>query len=329
MTRRSQISDRPPTPERVLERGLSERLGRRVRIASIEREAVDGYSTNPISRLRVELGDGTRGAVLFKRLVPKPGGDVEREVLLYERLLAGRRFGAPALYASLRDPQRARYWLFLEDVGEFGLGWCGADEWVPAFRWLARMHAAFEGREQSLRSLGCLEEHDARFYRALAESARASLAALGHPADQSRFEALVDRHLERTVAHLTSRRRTLVHGDMSCKNLLVQRGLGIRPIDWEWAAIGPGAWDLCKLLSGWGAEKPRFVDSYASELERHVATPGSRAELEATLVHCELVKALWYLRWWVDGCERPSFVTSLLDRVEQGLAGLGGDGDRA
>lgn len=306
-----------PTPQRILERGLSEREGRSVVIAGLERRPLHTYSTHPIHRLEAVLADGRRRSVIFKRLRAKPGKDIARELLLYERMLSGGRFGAPELYASLCDPVRGRYWLFLEDVGGFGLGWCETDEWEPAFRWLARMHAELQDRAEELRGFGCLPEHDEAFYRGLAGAAGRSLVALGTERAHRRFTLLAEEGLESTVEYLTSQPRTFVHGDMSCKNVMVQPGLRIRAIDWEWAAIGCAAWDLSKLLAGWGSEKSRFLAAYLDELDHHAPVPLDRRALERALVHCDALKVLWYLRWWVDGCEQPAVVDRMLDDLER------------
>src|SRR5205807_4296869 len=115
-----------------------------------------------IERWWVTLDCGERLGVVFKRL--RPGEKLygnEREVLIYRALLGGQRFGAPALYASVYDEARGHYWLFLEYAGQQTLHRAGMDEWRAAVRWLAGLHAAYWGRADVLRALGCLGEHDA------------------------------------------------------------------------------------------------------------------------------------------------------------------------
>ena len=304
-----------PTPEEVLRRGLEDRLGRPAPIASLRSERLGTFSTHPIRRLRATLEDGQELSVIFKRLVPKPGKDTRRELLIYRRLLPDGRFGAPTLYASLRDDARDTYWLFLEDVTEWKLEYCPANDWPAAFRWMAGMHAHYHGREQELRALGCLGEHDARFYRDLARDARKALRENGGPRALDRFDGLTGRWLGTTADHLSSGTRTLVHGDVSCHNLIVQPGPRIRSVDWEWAAIGPAAWDVTKLLDGWGGkQRGRLLSAYLDAFERSGGRL-DRGGFRRDLGHCEIVKKLWYLRWWVEGCEDPAYVDRLLDKM--------------
>lgn len=306
-----------PEVKELLESGLSKWLGRPARIVAIEKESVDGYSVHPISRLEVVLAGGRRIPVIFKRLQIAPGKVVRREVLLYQRLLAGQRFGAPALYASLCDDSTDRYWLFLEDVGEWRLDWCETREWMNAFRWLGRLHATYEGCETELRGLNCLGLHGPRFYYSLVRAAHDSLARRAEPGVLKRFEALTNDHFDPTVAYLSERPLTLVHGDMSGHNLIVQKELGIRPVDWEWAAIGVGAWDVVKLLAGWGHKKGRLLDVYRDEFNRVAPEPLDDRWFQLDLTLCDNLKALWYLRWWVDRCHDPAFVDGLLYKMEQ------------
>lgn len=321
----ARASHTEPGLEGVLERGLGAHLGRPARIVGIESSGAD-FSTHPIRRLRVTLADGEQIPVIFKRLGPKPDEDTGRELLVYRRLLFGRRFDAPALYASLCDEERGRYWLFLEDVGEWKLEWCEAHVWPSAFRWMARMHAEYQGRERELRSLGCLDEHGPGFYRSLVQSARRSLRKYGERGALFRFDRLMERFFGSSIAYLARQPRTLVHGDASCQNFIVQSGPEIRPIDWEWAAMGPAAWDVMKLLSGWGKAKPRLLAAYLEEFELRGCAPLDRREFERTLDHCRNMHALWYLRWWIEPCKDPKFVDGMLDRMEGAWRRMENDG---
>jgi hypothetical protein len=310
-----------PPPKEILERGLGERFGRPVCVVRVEEGSADIFSSHPIRRLRVHLDSGETMPVVFKRIEADGATSREREVFLYERLLAGKRFGAPELYASHRDERRGLYWLFLEDVGDLPLEWCETEEWPAAFRWMARMHAETSAAEDELLSLGCLEEHGPRFYCDLMDSARRSLRRSGEPDALLRFDALTKRYFWGTVSHLARQPRTLVHGDASCHNLMVEGG-GIRPVDWEWAAVGHPAWDVAKLLSGWGEERERFIEVYLDEFEKHA--PLDRGEFLASLEHCRVLHAMWYLWWWISACEDPAFVCGLLDKMERAWEGRDG-----
>lgn len=306
----------------VLEDGLRRRLDRRP--VGWRARKLGAYSSHPIWRLQITLDDGRRLPIIFKDLQPDPRKAVGREVLLYERLLGGGRFGAPLLYASRYDQARDCYWLFIEDIGKWRLDWCEAVDWEPAFRRMARMHAAFLDRADELAALDCLAEHERPFYLALAADARGSLRAHGRPAALARFERLVDRFLEPAIANLEVQPRTLVHGDLSCHNVMVEREAGdrlkvagIRPIDWEWAAIGVPAWDVAKLLAGWGSRKREFLKAYSQELRRCSGSSVDPEALQASVTLCGVMQKLWYLRWWIEPCRDPAFVDRLLDKVER------------
>lgn len=294
----------------MLGRGLRLRadglVDRSVEVVTIDERSrrdsdISQHSTHPISRLRLTLTSGRRLDVILKRLRPQPGKDVCREVLTYRRLLADGRFGAPRLYASVCDDAHERYWLLLEYVGKCGLDRCGVDERVAAVRWAARMHATYYGRPAKLRDLGCLGEHGPQFYDALMSAARLRLTRWGEPAASPRFDRLMARFHE-TVEFLDTQPRTLIHGDLSDSNVFVQRNgrWRIRPIDWEWAAIGVGAWDLDKLLAGRDSAKPRLQAAYLDEFARQTGAPLDTRALETMLAHCAIVRMLWNL-----GCPSP------------------------
>lgn len=303
--------------KQVLGGGLSRHLGRRVRVTGLSGRSMGTFSSHPISRLAVTLDDGDELPVIFKRLKPHPDKDVRREVRLYQRVLAGGRFGAPMLYAALCDDVHLRYWLFLEDVGQQRLEWCPAEGWVPAFRWMAQMHADCLSRAQELSNAGCLDEHGPGFYGDLAVAARGSLVTCGESLAVARFDRIVGRWLSRSVACLEGQPRTLVHGDLSCHNVMVQRDSRIRPIDWEWAAVGPAAWDVAKLLAGWGRRKRGFLAAYLDEFGRHAAAPPDRVAFTAAVAHARVLHKLWYLKWWTEPCRDPAFVDRLLDTMER------------
>jgi hypothetical protein len=302
-------------PREVLEQGLSAHFGRPVRIARLERRPL-ATSSHPIDRLRVTLASGERLRVVFKRLSPgeKLYGN-EREVLIYRRLLDGERFGAPALYASAYDEGERRYWLFLEDLGSSTLDEGDVEEWFAAVRWLARMHGTYHGREGDLRALDCLMEHGPAYYHLVAQTARGNLELAGTTEALVRFDALMDRY-DALVSYLVSQPRTLVHSDIFTGNLVIQPGGHIRAIDWESAAIGLGAWDLARLLEGWGSMQPRFLAAYVAEFQRHVAGPFDRDGFQRLFAHCEILNALWQFRQSVEACQDAPVVEELLVDIE-------------
>lgn len=308
--------DSTSTPDKVLEQGLGRWYGRPVRIAALRQVAMDGFSTNPVSRYEVTLESGEYLPVIFKRFHRKPGNNIAREVRLYEDVLTNGRFDAPALYAAVCDEAMDRYWLFLEDTGDWRLEYCETDAWEAAFRWLAGPHAAYYGQEAELLSLGCLDVHGPDFYRSLASLARRTLAQRGATEALAHFDRLMSWGLERAIADLSNVPRTLVHGDFSCHNIMVQPGGRIRTIDWEWAAIGAPAWDVVRLLDGWGEERRRFLAAYLDAITRQATIAFNQKAFERSLPHCRVMLKLWRIRWWARACQEPDGVRRILNSIE-------------
>jgi aminoglycoside/choline kinase family phosphotransferase len=304
-----------PAPCEVLEQGLSAHFRRPVRIAVLQHQPL-ATSSHAIDRLRVTLASGERLRVVFKRL--QPGEELygnEREVVIYQRLLDGERFGAPALYASVYDEGGRRYWLFLEDLGSSTLDEGDVEEWLAAARWLAGVHASYRGREDELRELGCLMEHGPAYYHMVGQTARRNLELAGATEALVRFDALMGRY-DSLVRYLASQPRTLVHGDIFAENLIIQPGARIRAIDWESAAVGLGAWDLAQLVDGWGSMKATFLAAYLAEFERLVSVPVDQEGFQRVFEHCQILNALWHLRWSVEACQDAKGVEELLLDME-------------
>ncbi|HKH36860.1 MAG TPA: aminoglycoside phosphotransferase family protein [Rubrobacter sp.] len=333
MTVRTPVNKEEPIPnevEEVLARGLQNHFERPVRILELHSTFLaDTFSTHPMYRLHLTLDSGQRLTLIFKWLQPQQDEDIRREVLIYRRLLADGHFDAPAVYASLCDEARGRYWLFFEDVGGLRLEWCDVDDWPAAFRWAARMHAGYYGREGELMALGCLGEHGRPFYRFLARGAREMLEWLDARRRLVRFERLMARWFDLSVEHLARRPRTLLHGDLDCHNLMVQSGPKIRPIDWGYAAIGVAGWDVAKLIAGWGPEKSHFIGVYLDEFALHAPGLLDRRAFERTLAHCQIMRTLQILYWWEGPYKNLAFVDGVLEEMESACRNLdsaGSDG---
>ncbi len=309
----------------LLSEGLGEYLGRPARVRAVEHEPLSSESTHPIERLRVHLDTGEVLPVIAKRLRPEEGDP--SEVLIYRRLLAGSRFGAPRLYASVHDEAAGRYWLFLEDVGDWTLNDGDVGDWRAAVRWLAQMHGSYAGRADELRALGFLEEHGEGYYAALADDARAALATAGDQESLARFDRVMKRY-DACVAFLAGQPRTFVHGDVFPHNIHLQAGGKVRPVDWEDAAVGLGSWDLARLLDGWGSDKPAFVRLYLDELERQASAPVDRAAVRREMRYGQMLNVLIHLGWDPDACRDAAYVRSLLDNLEEAMQAFDRGGRR-
>jgi hypothetical protein len=322
----------------LLEHGLCRHFRRALRIVDIECRSHAYRSTYSINRMLVTLDSGEQLPVVFKQIQPdaRTTEGVERpkghrcEVLVYQRLLAdtrgspGGRFGAPTLYASLFDEENQRYWLFLEDVGSTPLSEGSAEDWMAVFRWLGTLHAPYFGREEELRSLGCLTDHGPLYYRMEARVARENLDLAGSSA-LSRFDRLMA-GFEPVVEYLGRQTRTLVHGDIIPDNLLLLPEHTVRPVDWESAAIGVPGLDLVPLLTGWGDDRPHLLAAYFEQLV--LGLPNGfdgvvdRLAFERMLLNCEVVVALWYLGWSLEDARDPAYVDRFVDDLESALIKL-------
>jgi hypothetical protein len=309
-------TEREMVPRLELEAGLSDWLGRPVRIVELAARPLDTRSTYPIERLQVTLDSGEQIPVICKCLQPEPDREGNgREILIYRRLLAGRRFGAPALYGWVHDEPRTPFWLFLEDVGTCTLKKQPRETWFAVVLWLAEMHGTYLGREGELRALDCLGEQQATSFLWTVGAARRNLEQSGNRAALPRFDRLTER-IPALAEYLARQPRTLVHGDILSHNIVIQPGPRVRPIDWEFASIGVPAWDLARLLDGWGSKMSEFLETYFGGCARHAAVPLDREAFRVSLRLCEPLLVLLHVAWSVEDCLRPGFVGRRLDELE-------------
>jgi hypothetical protein len=237
----------------------------------VERRPSPYRTSFPIEELRVDLAGRGPATLAFKRLdweelepvaqLAKPRflHDPGRELAVYAELLEPAGLGAPRFYGAVVDP--GRHWLFVEwvegrelyQVGELAL-------WEAAARWLARLHAEFEGAATGDLAAVHLLEHDALYYRRWLERARefARDPSRSH-ADAAAVEWLAARH-EAVVEALLALPRTAIHGEFYASNVLLAGDSvepRVAPVDWELAARGPGLTDLAALVSGGWDERER------------------------------------------------------------------------
>jgi len=120
---------------------------------------------------------------------------------------------------------------------------------IAAAEWCGRLHA-WGVAEIDDPSLAFLVRYDVAYYRAWAARARALAAAIGPvPAWLGR---LCTEFGDQATA-LAAAERTTIHGEFGPQNVLWRDGV-VYPVDWESAAVGPGAIDLATLLFAWPAD---------------------------------------------------------------------------
>src|SRR5215204_3551004 len=182
------------------------------------------------------VGEG-QTAVIAKRCALSTA-TVERVV--YERVLP--RVGVTQLryYGCLLEPAGGFGWLFLEDAGQSKLS---AMDGALAAQWLAQLHAEAAALVQEVslpergpahylehlrsgREIVCMSLEEL----ALSEQERRQLQAFQRVADQ------LEGRWESICGICAAAPRTLVHGDLSGKNLRLRRteaGAQMVALDWE------------------------------------------------------------------------------------------------
>lgn len=284
-----------------IESALAAGLRQPVRVAA---RRPSPYRTSfPLEELDVELGDGTRLALVLKELSwgnlgdtarrakPRFLHDPLRELEVYRTVLDPLALGTAKLYGS---GENGRPWLLLERIPGPDLTQVGDFEiWREAARWLARMH----DRCRDLRTSRLLS-HDESFHRRWFERARKFR-------ESEELEPLVAGY-DALAVRLADLPRGFIHGEFYASNILVEEGKnGVRicPIDWELAAVGPALIDLAALTAGSWSEEERT--ELALAYRDSLSEPPSANTLLEDLDLCRLQVALQWLGWSRDWTPPP------------------------
>jgi aminoglycoside phosphotransferase (APT) family kinase protein len=296
----------------TLEEGLARLWGRSVQIREMCRESLSSSSSFRTERLRLALDRGKRLTVFFKDLNPESQLEKartvrefglepsDRELRMYQSVLCPERFGTLHLYAFRWEPDRGRYWLFLEDGGRTLLrNYLDMPLWTAAARWAARFHAATRDLPEDQTCL--LPRHDQAHYRRCADRVQAVLPNL-----EPKERELVSRGLEcyaERIDWLSALPRCVIHGQFFGQNILLRRGAAaprVQVIDWETAALGPGLFDLVSLTSGkWTREQRQTM--WAAYREAYTTETRQRMDWESfcrDVAGVALYQALEWLAWW-------------------------------
>jgi len=321
----------------ALARALAERFGKPCAIAGFERRPCPYRTSFELDELDVTLAGGERLALVFKNLSRSTLDgeasraklselhDPEREIEAY-RLVAPASLGTPELYGWCVEPDRDRYWLFIERIDGDVLWQVGELEtWSAAARWLAALHERFAGFPP--RAARHLIRHDAAFYASWIERAARFAQAPETPLD-GQARAGVERLAKRygsVVEELAAQPHTLLHGEFYPSNVLVEtrdKEPRICPIDWENAALGPGLADLAALTTGAWSQRER--DEIAHGYVEGLAAAGhdvDETQLFRTLDLFRLHVAVQWLGWepaWTPPAEhRHDWLREALETAER------------
>jgi hypothetical protein len=291
-------------------------------VREVRRRPSEYRTSFPLEELDAELADGSRLRIAFKQLdwdcldeqarLAKPGflHDPEREPAVYEVVLPRAPLGPPRHYGSVLDPPSGRHWLFIEWVEGRELYQVGELElWCAAARWLAEMHVSLDDPGSHL-GPGRLIEYDAGYYRRWMDRALEFAGAS--------LDSLAERY-EPVVEAMLSMPKTVIHGEFYASNVLVAdgpEGTRVAPVDWELAAVAPGAVDLAALVSGnWPeADREKIVAAY-----RSAAAPAglSRRDLDFARLHLAVQWLGWAPPGWVppEG-QRHDWLAEALELAE-------------
>jgi len=301
----------------VIENVLSRHFATKVNVARLMHRPF-AYSTSfSLDELEIGLDNGEVISLLRKDLGPeglqeaalkvKPAflWNPMREIEAYRRVLSGSGLGTAVCYGTVVDPQRGRYWLFLERVPGVELYQVGElVTWQQVARWLAAMHVQFAEKTGKLGRAAPLLHYDPGYYRLWLERTQAfvpkgALRLKGMA--WASWERLVRRY-DRVIGRLAALPQTLIHGEFYASNVLVcesAEGLRVCPVDWEMAAAGPGLIDLAALTAGhWTEEEQNaLAEAYFEAAQAGGLWPAGREAFRAALDDCRLHLAMQWLGW--------------------------------
>jgi aminoglycoside phosphotransferase (APT) family kinase protein len=298
------------------------RTGRPPAVAVMMRRS--NYATSAsVINVHVTLAEGQRLRMVYKRTDPearlpaargiKPSflHDADREIWVYEAVLARDGCHAPGLYASGGQNGGSR-WLLLERVDGIELSQVGDRRvWREVAAWLARMHATHEPGLTELDTAAVVRWYEPAFHLRWADRARRFLA--NSPAEHggllSRLAPLWPRYGV-VAERLAALPRTIVHGDFNASNILISRqgeAVEVRAVDWEMTGVGPGLIDLAALVSGgWAeAERASMVAAYRHALGDSALARLGDDEFAEALDWCRLALAVQWLGWSPDWSPPP------------------------
>jgi hypothetical protein len=307
---------------RGLVEGFMERdLGRPVTVKGLQRKPSRFATLFPAEVLTVELVGGERASLFLKHLGEEEQRDHpekrcrEREVRIYEQLLDDPALPVVRCYGSDWNGGTRRYELFLEYVDDLTLNYQGIEHWYTAARRLADFHAHFAARAKTLSGCDFLLSIDAFHLREWGDRAVAAVAS--RSADlAAKLERVVERN-DAPAELLAAQPKTLVHNDLSPKNVIAYRSVSparICFVDWEMAGIGCAVLDIVHLKYGLDPEQDRrMVDAYCAELAGTDLIPSGRRDRRSVFAACELHRTLHRLAH-IDGWGTP------LETVERWIA---------
>jgi aminoglycoside phosphotransferase (APT) family kinase protein len=194
--------------------------------------------------------------------------------------------GTPAYFGSWSDPRTGETFLAVEFVDGWRLNQTEASRMVEAARWIARLHR--DVTPTAVRH-PAVRVYDEAFFRRWSRRARAAVRS-AEP-DASWVDPLVRVFDEVMVPRLLDSEPAFLHGEPYPENVIVA-GSRVCVVDWQSAAIGPGAIDLACLTDGpWPIE---IVDACRDAYVRDRWPDATPSKFDDTL---EAARLYWSMRW--------------------------------
>lgn len=318
----SHFPDMRTSVDDMLTRVVAEQFGSERRITSWHRRKSAYSSSCQITNLRVTLdGDDTHSFVLktlhpsswlptAKQVRPAFLYDAQREIRVYENLLAELALGTPRYLGSQIDPDNCRNWLMLERVRGPLLWQVGQDRhWQASARWLATLH--HQARPLSLQKervdSAALVRYDEAYFLQWAKRAECFLSnhLTDSDAETSRqFRKIFNRY-DRVARFLSQLPSTLIHGEFYPSNVIMRRNGSshhVCPIDWELAGRGSSILDLAALtFGGWSPEKKQgLIRAYHEAMPSASDLPRTLQDLDEAVDFGHLHFCIRQLGWAPD-----------------------------
>jgi aminoglycoside phosphotransferase (APT) family kinase protein len=258
----------------------------------LDREPNPYRSTFPSEIVRCTFDDGVDRSLFIKRYIPGihdgdgywGGGPYEARI--YDDVLGAHDVGTPAYFGSWSDPRTGETFLAVEFVDGWRLNQTEASRMVEAARWIARLHR--DVTPTAVRH-PAVRVYDEAFFRRWSRRARAAVRS-AEP-DASWVDPLVRVFDEVMVPRLLDSEPAFLHGEPYPENVIVA-GSRVCGVDWQSAAIGPGAIDLACLTDGpWPIE---IVDACRDAYVRDRWPDATPSKFDDTL---EAARLYWSMRW--------------------------------
>lgn len=284
---------------RTVERLLTRAGGRPAKIATLTRTPSPFATLFPVEVLSLSLQGGGAMSLFVKHLGAEQADHPEkrrrdREVRIYEELLGAGELPVVGYYGCVWNEGARRRDVFLEHIPDWDLRYQDLEHWFTAARCLARLHAHFANRAEQLLRCDFLLRFDARYLHEWVHRALGVVA--GYAAELEETLSRVAGEYARVAGVLARQPVTLVHNDLSPKNVLADRAhtpARIGFVDWEMAGVGCGVLDIVDLKYGLDpASDEKMRAAYCTELAGTGLLPGDRRELDRLFAACELHKTV-------------------------------------